>query len=175
MDWKRELVIAHLLKNKISEVDVDGLWENTLPGVAASDEQLASLEQMLGYHLDPQHRQFLLHANGWQSFMQDIDVFSVDDLKGGGNAARAIALIESLEPLDSLCGYGTRDLIPIAVSSDDIDVFAMTRPHTAIPGTVFWFAGGLIETFPSFDEWFLSMVDYNRKEYLRLVAAHAVK
>jgi len=173
MDWKRELVIAHLVKNKISEVDVDGLWENTLPEVAVSAEQLTSLEKVLGYHLDPQHRQFLLHANGWRAFMQHVDVFGIDDFKGGGRAARAIELIDSLEPLDSLCGYGKRDLVPVAVSSDDIDVFAMTRPHTAVPGQVFWFAGALIETFPCFEEWFLAMVDYNRKEYQRLVAAHA--
>ena len=170
MDWKRELVIAHLVKNKISEVDVDGLWENTLPEVAASGEQLAALEQVLGYHLDPQHRQFLLQANGWRAFMQHVDVFGVDDFTRGPRAARAIELIDSLEPLDSLCGYGKHDLIPVAVSSDDIDVFAMTRPHTATLGKVFWFAGGLIETFPCFEEWFLSMVDYNRQEYERLVA-----
>jgi len=173
LDWKRELVIAHLVKSKVHEVDIDGLWENTLPEVGATDEQLASLEQMLGYRLDPQHRQFLLHANGWRSFMQHVDVFGIDDFKAGPRASRAIALIESLQPLDSLCGYSDRDLIPIAVSSDDIDVFAMARPHTSTPGKVFWFAGGLIDTFPCFDEWFLSMVDYNRKEYQRLVASHA--
>jgi hypothetical protein len=172
LDWKQVLVIAHLVKNKIYEVDVEGLWENTLPEVAATSEQLDVLEQELGYPLDSQHRQFLMNANGWRAFMQHVDVFGVGDFKGGPRAARAIALIESLQPLDSLCGYSHRDLIPIAVSSSDIDVFVMARPHTATPGRVFWFAGGLIDTFQCFDEWFLSMVDYNRKEYHRLVATN---
>lgn len=166
-------MIAHLVKNKIYEVDVEGLWENTLPEVAATAEQLDSLERKLGYRLDSQYRHFLLHANGWRAFMQHIDVFGVEDLQSGPRAERAIALIESLQPLDSLCGYRDRDLIPIAVSSDDIDVFAMARPHAATPGKIFWFAGGLIDTFPCFDEWFLSMTDYNRKEYQRIVSMHS--
>jgi len=48
LDWKRELVIVHFVKQKIAEVDVDRLWENTLPEVAATEEQLRSLEARLG-------------------------------------------------------------------------------------------------------------------------------
>lgn len=172
MDWKRELVIAHLVKQKIAEVDVDHVWENTLPEVAASEDRLRSLEARLGYALDLQHRAFLLHANGWRAFMQYVDVFGADDFEGGPRAARAIELIESLEPLAPLCGFDKRDLLPIAVSSNDIDVMVMTRPHTTTPGKVLWFAGGLIETFPGFDEWFLTMVDYNREEYQHLLKKH---
>lgn len=172
MNWKQELVIAHLVKQKTAEVDVDHLWENTLPEVAASQEQLRSLEVRLGYALDPQHREFLLHANGWQAFMQYVDIFSVDDFIGGPRAVRATELIESLEPLDSLCGFGKGDLLPIAVSSIDIDVMVMTRPHTTTPGKVLWFAGGVVDIFVGFDEWFLAMVDYNRQEYQRLAKEH---
>ncbi len=172
MDWKRELVIAHLVKQKVAEVDVDHLWENTLPGVAASQDQLRFLEARLGYALDPQHREFMLHADGWQAFRQHVDIFSVDDFGGGPRAVRAAGLIESLEPLETLCGFGKRDLLPIAVSSDDIDVMVMTCPHTTTPGKVLWFAGGVIDTFAGFDEWFLAMVDYNRLEYQRLAKKH---
>ena len=121
MDWKRELVIAHLVKQKIAGVDLERLWENTLPEVAASPDQIESIETRLGWTLCSRHREFLLQANGWRSFMQHIDVFSVDDF-GGPRAARAMTLIDSLEPLESLCGFGKQDLLPIAVSSDDIDV-----------------------------------------------------
>lgn len=172
MDWKRELVIAHLVKQKVAEVDVDHLWESTLPEVAASPDQLRVLEARLGYALDPQYREFLLHANGWRAFEQRVDIFGAEDFLGGPRAVRAIALIESLEPLEPLCGFGKHDLMPIAVSSDDIDVTVMTRPHTKEPGKVLWFAGGLIDTFAGFDEWFLAMVDYNRQEYQRLVKEH---
>lgn len=170
MDWKRELVIAHLVKQKIAEVDVDRLWDNPLPGVAASPAQIQSLENRIGSVIDPQHKEFLLHANGWPSFMQHIDVLGIEDLNGGRRATRAMELIESLEPLEEICGFGKHDLLPIAVSSDDIDLMLIARPHTVTPGKVLWFAGGLIDSYPGFDEWFLAMVDYNRQLYQRLAA-----
>lgn len=169
MDWKRELVIAHLVKQEIAKIDFDGLWENTLPEVRASEEQVQFLESKLGYSVDPQYRAFLIHANGWRSFSQFIDIFGVDDLVGSARSARAIELTETLEPLEPLCGFGKNDLIPIAASSNDIDLMLMTRPHTSDPGKVFWFAGGLIDTFTGFDEWFLSMFDYLRLAHQRLV------
>jgi hypothetical protein len=169
MDWKRELVIAQLVKQKIPEVDVDQLWENTLPEVAASEAQLHALEERLDHPLDPQYRAFLLHANGWRAFMQYMDVFGVGDFEGCPRAERANELIASLEPIAPICGFSSEDLMPIAVSSLDIDVMLMTRPHSATPGKIFWFAGGLIDSFTGFDDWFLAMVDYNRQEYQRLV------
>jgi hypothetical protein len=172
LDWKRELVVAHLVKQKVAEVDVEGLWENTLPEVAASDNELKGLETRLGYALNPQHREFLLHANGWRAFMQHIDVFGVDDFLGGPRAARASEVLGSGEELKALCGWGKQDLLPIAVSSDDIDVVVMTRPSTGSPGKVLWLAGGLVDSFGGFDEWFLAMVDYNREEYQRLIKKH---
>ena len=172
MDWKRELVIAHLVKQKIAEVDSDHLWENTLPGVAASEDQLRSLEARLGHPLDSQHREFLRHANGWRAFMHHIDIFGVDDYVGGSRAMSAMELIESLEPLKALCGFEKHDVLPVAVSSDDIDVVVMARPNTTTPGKILWLAGGVIDTFPGFDEWFLAMVDYNRQEHERLVQKH---
>lgn len=171
MDWQRELVIAHLVKQKIAEVDVKGLWENTLPGVAVPEEQIRALEARIASALDPQYRKFLLHANGWRAFMQGIDVFSLEDFRGGTRAERAVELVESLEPLAELCGLGKHQLLPIAVSADDIDVMLMAKPDTECAGKIFWFAGGLIEAFIGFDEWFLAMVDYNRQEYQRLLAA----
>lgn len=170
MDWKRELVIAHLVKQKIAEVDVDHRWDNTLPEVAASPAQVQSLEKRIGSELDPLHKEFLLHANGWRAFMQHIDVFGTEDFIGGQRSRCALELIESLEPIEEICGYEKHELLPIAVSSNDIDLMLITRPHTVTPGKILWFAGGLIESYLSFDEWFLAMVDYNRELYQRLAA-----
>lgn len=173
LDWKRELVIAHLVKQKIPEVDTDGLWENTLPEIAASEEEVQALEARLGYELDSQHRDFLLHANGWRAFKNDIDVFGASDFTSGPRAVRAADLIEALEPFKEQYGFHKSELLPIAVSSDDIDIMLMTRPDTATPGRVLWLAGGLVETFSGFDDWFLAMVDYNRLNYQYLVDRHS--
>ncbi len=79
-----------------------------------------------------------------------------------------MALLMSLEDLKELCGFALSDLLPFAVSTDDIDVFAISKPTTSSPGKVFWFAGGVIDQFPDFNEWFLSMVDYNRRQFQKL-------
>ncbi len=52
MDWKRELVIAHFVKNEIEKIDAEGLWENTLPEVAASEADVREVEAALGHALD---------------------------------------------------------------------------------------------------------------------------
>lgn len=166
-------MIAHLVKQKLAQVDVDHLWENTLPEVAASKEQLESLERRIGYSLHPMHREFLLHANGWRAFKSQIDVLSVEDLIDGDRAVRVLDLIESLEPLVNICGLQKNDLMPIAVSSSDIDVFMIAGPHTEVAGKVFWFAGGLVDTFENFDEWFLAMVEYIKEDY-RIIAGNNV-
>lgn len=162
-------MIAHLVKQKMAEVDVNCIWENTLPEVAASEEELQMLEERLGFTLSPQYRSFLLHANGWIAFKDHIDIFGINDFLGGRRAIKATELTDSLDPLKDLCGFDKRDLMPIAVSSDDIDIMLMTRPHTREPGVIFWFAGGLVDKFSGFDEWFLAMVDYNRINYQKMV------
>ncbi|MFZ6732427.1 SMI1/KNR4 family protein [Undibacterium sp. Ji42W] len=55
------------------------MWEYPFPEVAASIEQIESVEKVLGFSLDSELRQFLLLANGWHSFFQTIDVFSAED------------------------------------------------------------------------------------------------
>lgn len=175
MDWKRELVIAHFVKNEIEAIDVEGLWENTLPEVAASEADICELESMLGHALDGQFRDFLLYANGWRAFKDGVDIFSTDDLLGGVRAERAVGMLKYTESLKSICGYEVADLMPIAVSSNDIDIMVMSRPDAVDPGKVMWLAGGLIQEFIGFDEWFLTMVDCNRMNYEFLVERHGLK
>jgi hypothetical protein len=168
MDWKKEIVVAHLVKQKIAEVDVDALWEHHYPRVAASEEVIADAECKLKCALNAEHKSFLAHANGWDCFYQAVDLFGTEDLVAGPKLNRAMELLESLEDTRPLCGLDASQMKPIAVSRDDIDLFTVALPGSTKPGFVFWFAGSLIDEFPSFSEWFLAMVDYNRLEYQRL-------
>jgi hypothetical protein len=168
VDWKREIAIAHLVKQKVAEVDTAGLWLHPFPGVAASETDVISLEALLGVSLDSKLREFLLHANGWRSLLHSIDVFSVEDFRDGERKHRADELLESLEDTQDLCEFRPDELMPFAVSTEDIDVFVISRKESHAPGRVLWFAGGLVESYPDFDEWFLAMVDYNRRQYGKL-------
>lgn len=168
IDWKREIAIAHLVKRKLAEVDSGDLWAHHFPEVGAAEETIRSAEHALGFSLDAEHRAFLGHADGWKAFVQDFDVFGVADLLGGPRHQRALEMLGSLEDLKSLCGFERSELLPLALSAANIDLFAITRPDSACPGLVLWLAGGVIDRFPSFSEWFLAMVDYNRREFQRM-------
>lgn len=170
MDWKREIVVAHMVKQKTAEVDVTGIWSYHFPEVAATEGTISSVERELGFRFDEHYRNFLGHADGWKAFYQAVDIFGASDFLGGPRKTRADELFVSLESLEDLCGFSRDELLPVAVSMDDVDLFVVTKPTSHEPGIVFWFACQVIDKFPDFDEWFLSMVDYNRRQYQKLVA-----
>lgn len=61
-------------------------------------------------------------------------------------------------------GFLRDQLLPIAATSTDKDLFVITKPASPNPGIVIWFAGDEIDRFESFTEFFLAMIDYNREE-----------
>ncbi len=50
-EWKKRIAIAYMVKQKISEVDVDGLWSLQYPELAASEEQIVEAEAVMHYRL----------------------------------------------------------------------------------------------------------------------------
>lgn len=163
-DWKRHIGIAYLVKQQFADLDTQNLWPFHLPEVAASKFQIKVTETALGEQLDAGLRGFLAHANGWRGFLHAIDLFGTEDLVHGLRNDTAHHLLDSLEPLEAVCGFSRAECLPIGVSQDGIDVFVISRTNALKPGVVCWLAGQLIDRFPSFDEFFLSMVDYNRAE-----------
>lgn len=163
-DWRKQIAIAHLVKSRVAELDVNGMWPHCLPEVAATPKEISVVEALIGEPLDEKYSAFLRFANGWKCFYHSVDLFGTGDLDSGPNLQIARELLESLSSIETLCGLAAPDLLPIAVSQDSIDVFAISRRHTPKPGEIFWFAGQLIDRFPDFDEFFLAMVDYNRED-----------
>jgi hypothetical protein len=41
---------------------------------------------------------------------------------------------------------------------------AIQRRAAAEPGTVVWFAGAEVDRYPTFDDFFLAMIEYNVRE-----------
>lgn len=56
------------------------------------------------------------------------------------------------------------DLLPIAATRQDKDLFVLVKPGAKQSGSVVWFAGTEIQRFDGFEEYFLVMVDYNRSQ-----------
>jgi hypothetical protein len=163
--WKKDIAIAFLVKQRIWELDQGRLWPFHYPELAATEAELIAVEEQLGYPLASEYRLFLSCANGWQCFYQRVDLFGTAELLGGLRMSAAMELLGWLEEdVLPFCGYSQADLLPIAISRDDLTLFCLTKPSHPRPGQVLWFSGKLIETFPDFREFFLAMCDYNRKE-----------
>lgn len=169
-DWNDRIGVMALVKQRLAEVDTERLWEYHPPRAAASEERLQEVEAHLGEALDPSHRAFLRHADGWPAFYQTVDLFGSEDLLGGERFQHAEEMLGYLEEEQSAARGGRSALLPIAASPVDLDLFVMTRRSSSGPGTVIWLAGSEIDRYPSFDQYFLAMIDYNRNEIQNLQA-----
>ena len=170
-DWKEQIVTMVYVKQALHEVDESNLWPWHLPNVATTEEQLKVVEEYLGHNLDSRYKLFLKQADGWQGFYQTVDLFGTEQLLGGSKMSYATMLLDVLDEESVLkaSGFAKNDLLPIAVTTSDKDLFVITCPHSVNPGVVIWFAGYEIDRFPSFDEYFLAMIDYNRADYQDLL------
>lgn len=165
MNWEQEIAKLVYIKQVLSGYDHRKLWPHHLPAVAATREQIAAAENALGYPLVGGYGELLRHANGWRGFYQTIDLFSTEDIIGGARKANALEMFGAVDDgVIRECGIPREDLVPIAASMLDRHLFVMASPRSRLPGEVLWFAGELIDRFPTFEEFFLAMMDYNRSE-----------
>ena len=175
MDWRLDIVTAVAVHQALMRVDVDGLWEYSLPELRASEEKIADTEERLGYKLPGEYRSFLLYADGWKYFLQDVNLFGTSDLLGGELHDAAEELLEVakevLPPLD----YDLDCFFPIAASMTQIDLFVIGKVGSPWEGQVIWIAGDIIDEYESFLEYFRSMVAYNKLEAEELAKEHGIE
>ena len=162
-DYSIAIGHAWLVRQEMMELDKLKIWPYHLPEVAATDEQIFKAEKHLAHPIDPRYKAFLKRANGWPAFYQAVDLFGTDDLIGGPRNENAEFILSFLD--DGILNKSQikrEELLPIAATRLDRDLFVITRPISKSPGNVIWFAGEEIDRFPNFDEFFLAMVEYNR-------------
>ncbi|QWH38022.1 SMI1/KNR4 family protein [Bacillus mycoides] len=169
INWKDKIATLVLVKQELMKQDVEQIWPHHFPEIGASEEYVYALEQELGYKLDLIYRDFLQHANGWKGFYQTVDLFSIEQLKKSAIMDHAQMLLTVIDD-DVLKENGVlrQELLPIAVSELDKDLFVLCLPNSRRPGEIIWFAGEKIDRFENFEEYFLAIVDYNREEILAL-------
>jgi hypothetical protein len=165
IDWRAEIIKLVVLKNTLTEVDKEGVFPQHLPKAPATPGEIQECERALGFELDDEYRTFLLHADGWHGFVQDIHLFGTQDLLGSDRFCEARRILQSYRHVISGSdALAIESLFPIGVSLADGDVFAMVRPGIPSDWRVFWIAGGESERYPSFSEFFLTMMDANFEE-----------
>ena len=175
MDWRLDIVTAVAVDQALMRVDVDGLWEYSLPELRASEQEIADAEKRVGFRLPEQYRSFLHYANGWQYFYQDVNIFGTGELLGGELHDQAEELLEVakevLPPLD----YDLDCFFPIAASMTQIDLFVIGKVGSLWEGQVIWIAGDIIDEYESFLEYFRSMVAYNKRRATKLAEEHGIE
>lgn len=175
MDWRLDIVTAVAVQQACMRVDVDELWEYSLPELRASEQEIADAEKRLGFRLPEQYRSFLQYANGWQYFYQDVNIFGTGELLVGELHDQAEELLEVakevLPPLD----YDLDCFFPIAASMTQIDLFVIGKVGSLWEGQVIWIAGDIIDEYESFLEYFRSMVAYNKLEAEELAKEHGIE
>jgi hypothetical protein len=164
INWVDEIVTLVYVKQVLAEFDQHQLYPHHLPKVKATKNKIAACETALGHKLEPDHVAFLLHADGWDGFMQSSDLFGTPDFCGSDRYLRSQTVLRAYSQ-DVFTGIGlTRmDFFPIAFSLPDKDLFAMVKMGVSSKSRVFWLADNKeVDRFPSFAEFFLAMIDYNR-------------
>ncbi|PEP60481.1 SMI1/KNR4 family protein [Bacillus pseudomycoides] len=168
-NWKGHISTMTAVKQELMKQDVEQIWPHHFPKVGANKAEICLVEKTIGYKLDQKYRDFLRYANGWKGLYQTVDLFGIEQLKETHMINCAGVLFHTIED-DVLreSGFLWHQLLPIAVTEFDRDLFTLCLPNSSIPGAVIWFAGEEIDRFENFEEYFLTMIDYNREEVFAL-------
>jgi SMI1/KNR4 family protein SUKH-1 len=163
LNWKEEIVKLVYVKQAIAEVDRGRLYTHHLPKIAATNAQIHAAERALEFALPNDYVAFLLCADGWDGFLQNTDLFGTPDLCG---SHRYQAALESIDMYDdnvfANIGVAKDDLFPIGYSPLDGNLYMMVKPNAQTVSDVLWLEGGERERYPTFSEFFLAIVDFNR-------------
>ena len=161
--WKKLLVEMLMVRDELYKADKEQLWEYHYPEVAAEPREILLVQQLLQFPLCQDYIDFLLCANGWKCFYQLVDLFGTKDFEAE-NMSRAKMLLDTELEYDESLNDIKEYLLPIAVSQTDKDLFVMVLTEGRRYGEVIWLAGGEIERFTSFSDFFEAMIEYNKEE-----------
>ncbi|WP_437019692.1 hypothetical protein [Streptomyces sp. enrichment culture] len=152
-------------KERLAVCDREGLWRHEPRRPPAPPEGITQIASVTSCSLDGEHSGFLAHADGWPAILQDIDLFGTADF-GTALYAEAVELVRVIGDELELTQKGPdARVVPIGASRSDIDIIAMVcdrEPRQ--PAAVVWLAGGVIERYASFSEFFRGMIAENLAE-----------
>ena len=168
-DWRPSIAEMFLEKQTLAALDHEGVFPFDLPGVAATNEQIAAAEQSLGLMLNSEHRSFLTYADGWSYFYQNVTLLSTAELAESALRTLAVEAFEYTPELLEDLAISVENVLPVAASLEQADVFAMVTNDGVVGSKVLWIAEGeLIETFETFGEYFQTMIAYTKRRIAKM-------
>ena len=160
INWPVELLALDVLHKEEERVSA-GIVKALPFGPHADISEIERVQSTTRVSLDPLHLSFLRHANGWESFSGNIDLFSTNDFLGSPRFAQAQEWVKLMDR-GVLGSYAKQraKLFPIGKSSASTDLLLMVNEGGQLQPKVLWFANGLVEEFADFDEMFVSFKIY---------------
>ncbi|MFJ6822975.1 hypothetical protein ACIQRJ_21535 [Streptomyces niveus] len=164
-DWSALFAEMETAKRRLAASDREGLWRHQSRQSPAESERIADISTVTHCPVDPEYADFLLHADGWPAILQDIDLFGTEDF-GGAAYIEAEGLVRVIEDeVEIERGDDFSRLIPIGASRTDIDILVMPCARVANRlAPVIWLAGGEIERYRTFSDFFRGMIAENHAE-----------
>jgi hypothetical protein len=141
-----------------------GLSPSSTFNQAATNSDLARIQDGYGLMFDAKHLDFLKHSNGWDGASTVADIFGTSDFLGSSRFKEAQEWVNQMDR-DVLGAYAKHraNLVPIGKSSTSTDLLLMIDHKGQLQPKVLWFTNELIEEFEDFDQMFLSFKEYWRQ------------
>ncbi|BFO56008.1 hypothetical protein [Acidovorax sacchari] len=163
INWAVELLDFDRL-HKEEELASNGVIK-ALPFEAhAMPVDIDAAERAIAGRFDCQHVDFLLHANGWNNFSADIDLFGTPDFCGSNRFRQAQEWVNMMHR-GALGSYAKQrsSMLPIAKSSSSTDLLLMIRERGQVQPKVLWVTNELVEEFEDFNQMFVSFKKYQQQ------------
>jgi hypothetical protein len=143
IDWRAEIDRLAMVHQRVMDADSEGLWSVGLPRVGASPAQIADAEAAVQAEFDPAYKAVLQLADGWPGIFQNITLFGTREFLGSDEFHQARRALHEIEPqVWNRIGIDPSDLLVIAASSTDLDLFVVSRrPADREANGVLWLAG----------------------------------
>ena len=164
--WPNYIGWGGMIVQTRMEADWKGIWNYAIPHLHATEEIMARTEAQLGFRLPESYRGFLLAADGWPYFFQDMTIFSTSDLLGGELRRLGGVQLELEECIEAMASDGViaADHFMVAAAQGSIDIVLMGRPGTPAEGTASWVRGEVLGRYDDLLDYYLSMMEYNKLE-----------
>lgn len=168
-DWQTLILEMVRAKQELAAWDPEGVFPHRFPGPATTDEAVAAVEKSLGVYLDAAHAEFLGLADGWEGFHQSVTLYSAAELVGGTLRDAAHQALQGAPEAFADLERSPADVLVIASSLAQTDVFLMPIDDGYVGEEVHWLAEGrVVDTFDSFEDFVRRMIEITKRQAVAL-------
>ncbi|WP_406274135.1 SMI1/KNR4 family protein [Nocardia sp. NBC_00881] len=162
LSWPDLLGLAIKAKLRLHTLSPETCWD-TLPEPKNSEEHIQQFEAERREPIPKAHRNFLLHADGWQGFYFTMDLFGLSELRGEGNGRAAAELLRHHADQQRFehSSITADNIYPVAAGrGEELVVTVRSGAHA---GRVIWLDEGIERTsYPNFKEFFAGVLALNQ-------------